>query len=275
MTVALRPALARRRRPARAVRFCTVHPRARRGARGRQPLSPATGPSPLFGRSRSPASSAPVCRRSCSRWRSATPARRGRRRPSAWRRSSPSPLRRSALDEPLVVGRRRSVRFLIVGGGVVARRVSRPARARQDDRSRVRARRARFVFALPRHPRPLARRSTRRSLPSSRSAPRWSPANDRRFSWRCSWAGACRAGTLVAGVRARRAVVRALVRLALRGVLPAAASASWRHSCATESLWGVGLSAVFLQPDREASGAASFSGACLDRRGRALIGLGR
>ena len=183
-------------------------------------------------------------------------------RPSARRRSSPSRSRCSFLGEPLGLPLRRSGRSRRRGRRA-ARGRARPAGAPPGDRARLRAPPA-IALRDPRQPRP---RSPRRTRP--RRAPR-----RRRCSPARSSADALDAPSAVAAARCacspRRPVLRPLLRLPLRGVLPRPRDVV-SPLVATESLWGVALSALLFR-GTERVGRRLAIGALLVVAGGVLIG---
>ena len=156
-------------------------------------------------------------RRSCSRSRSATPARRARRRRSGWRRSSRSTFAVVLLGEPLVAGIALGAVLIVAGGLVLASESGRPEHVKTI--GLVLALAAALVFAL---------RDT---------FVRW-VAVDTDVAPELAISATLLAGALTILVAAARrppapaacarwpaflpgrAAVRALLRLALRGVLP-------------------------------------------------------
>ena len=211
-----------------------------------------------------------AARSSSSRWPCATRARRARRSPSARRRSSRSRSRCVLLDEPAKAGRDRR------GdpdrhGRDPARARARPARAREVDRPRLRARGDdRLRGARQPRPAPVARHRRRagprrrvdalrrRSSPSPCGCSSPGGGSRRRASAPSSPPGVLFGLSYVclfeAYYRGRVTVVSPLV--------------------ATESLWGVALSALLLRR-HELVGPRLFGGAALVVAGGALIGVFR
>ena len=205
------------RRPARAARSSRSCPRS--ASRSSRPLIAgdwnvaAVWPFALAGHPRARGLAGPLHVRD--------PRRRAvarRPRPSGWRRSSPSRSRSSSSvsrSSPGIARRGRADRRRRRR----ARERVRPARAREDDRPRLRARRRRSCS--PRAtPSSAGSRSTPTSLRSSRSAPPCSAGALTILVAVLVGRAPARASRSLARVRAAGAALRALVRLALRGVLP-------------------------------------------------------